>query len=231
MKLYGGVNLIEKGLTNSLRAMHLQSELLAISNENIYGFDKVGYQRKDPVVSSFSEFLGVHGLSTAVDDSVGRIIVSDSPLDLAIAKKGYFQYQTPDGVRLTRDGRFKYDKDGNFLTLDNSKVLANDGTPIKFHVVPQKPTDVKVEANGDVSVFNPKTCKLEYVATLSVVSSRGVAVLNPDVKQGYNENSNVSLATEFMQVMPIKRNFEANRQMFIMQNNLLSSALQELGKA
>ena len=52
MKLYGGVNLIENGLTNSLRAMHLQSELLAISNENVNGFDKVGYQRKDPVVSS-----------------------------------------------------------------------------------------------------------------------------------------------------------------------------------
>jgi len=231
MKLYGGVNLIESGLTNSIRAMHLQSELLAISNENVNGFDKVGYQRKDPVVSSFSEFLGVHGLSTAVDDKVGRISTSESPLDCAIAKKGYFQYLSPDGVRLTRDGRFRYDKDGNFLTLDNAKVLANDGTPIKLHIVPKQDTDIKIKENGDISVFNYKTGKLEYVATLSVVSSNGVAVLNPDIKQGYNEFSNVSLATEFLEIMPIKRNFDANRQMFIMQNNLLSSALQELGKA
>ena len=72
---------------------------------------------------------------------------------------------------------------------------------------------------------------MEYVATISVVSSEGVAVLNPDIKQGYNEYSNVSLATEFLEIVPIKRNFDANRQMFIMQNNLLSSALQELGKA
>lgn len=231
MKLRGGINLIENGITNSLRAMHVQSELLAISNDNVHGFDKVGYQRKDPVVSSFTEFLGVHGLSTAIDDQVGRISASESQLDFAIAKKGYFQYLSPDGVKLTRDGRFKVDKNGNLLTLENSNVLANDGTPIKMHVVPQKDTDVKVEPNGDLFVFNPNTCKLEYVATMSVVSSRGIAVLNPDIKQGFNEYSNVSLATEFMEIVPIKRNFEANRQMFILQNNLLSSALQELGKA
>ena len=40
----------------------------------------------------------------------------DGTYDELIAKKGYFQYLSPDGVRLTRDGRFKYDKDGNFLT-------------------------------------------------------------------------------------------------------------------
>ena len=231
MKLYGGVNLIENGLTNSLRAMHLQSELISISNENVNGFDKIGYQRKDPVVSSFSEFLGVHGLSTAVDDQVGRISKSECPLDFAITKKGYFQYLTPEGVRLTRDGRFRYDKYGNFLTLDNSQVLANDGTPIVLPIVPQKESDVRVEPNGDLSVYNYQTGKMEYVATISVVSSEGVAVLNPDIKQGYNEYSNVSLATEFLEIVPIKRNFDANRQMFIMQNNLLSSALQELGKA
>lgn len=231
MKLHGGINLIENGLTNSLRAMHVQSELLAISNENVHGFDKVGYQRKDPVVSSFTEFLGIHGLSTAIDDQVGRITATESPLDFAIAKKGYFQYLSPDGVRLTRDGRFKLDKEGNLLTLENSKVLANDGTPIKLHIVPQKDSDVKVEPNGALYVFNPNTCKMEYVATMSVVSSKGIAVLNPDIKQGFSEYSNVSLATEFMEIVPIKRNFEANRQMFILQNNLLSSALQELGKA
>ena len=85
----------------------------------------------------------------------------------------------------------------------------------------QKESDVKVEPNVECYVFNPNTCKLEYVATMSVVSSRGIAVLNPDIKQGFNEYSNVSLATEFMEIVPIKRNFEANRQMFIMQNNLL----------
>ena len=98
MILKGGLNFVENGLTTSIRAMHLQQEQFAIHNENVTGFDKIGYQRKDPVVSSFSEWIGVHGLSKAVDDSIGRITMTQKPLDFAIAEKGYFQYQTPGGI-------------------------------------------------------------------------------------------------------------------------------------
>ena len=55
MKLRGGINFFENGLTTNVRAMHLQSEMLGIINGNITGFDKVGFQRKDVVVSSFAE--------------------------------------------------------------------------------------------------------------------------------------------------------------------------------
>ena len=162
MKLRGGVNFFENGLTTSIRAMHLQTEIFGIINENYNSFDKVGFQRKEPVVSSFAEYIGVHALSKATDDSIGRIGHSNNPLDLAIAAKGYFQYQSPDGTKITRDGRFKLDKEGNLLTLENFHVLANDGTPIKLPVVPEKLEDVKVFKNGDVKVFNKATNKLEY---------------------------------------------------------------------
>ena len=79
MRLNSGIFYNDTGITNSIRAMHLQSELLGIRNENVSGFDKIGYQRKEPVVSSFTEFMGVHALSTTVDDKVGRISVSDNP--------------------------------------------------------------------------------------------------------------------------------------------------------
>ena len=58
MKLRGGINFFENGLTTNVRAMHLQSEMLGIINGNITGFDKVGFQRKDVVVSSFAEYIG-----------------------------------------------------------------------------------------------------------------------------------------------------------------------------
>ena len=60
MKINGGIRFVERGITASIRAMHVDSELISITNENITGFDKVGYQRKDAVVSSMTEFLGVH---------------------------------------------------------------------------------------------------------------------------------------------------------------------------
>ncbi len=229
MIIHGGIRFCEKGLTTSLRAMHVQSELLGMYNDNVTGFDKIGFQRKDPVVSSFTEFIGVHGLSQTIDDKVGRIAMSDNPLDLAIANKGYFQIQNDEGVKLTRDGRFKLDKEGNLLTLEDAKVLSNAGVPIKLPVVPEKIDDVKINAKGMVSVLNRKTHKLEFAGHIGVVDSNGVAVLDPQVKQGYNEYSNVSLQNEFIGMMPIIRNFEANRQIFMIQNQNLQKVISQLG--
>ena len=118
MQINGGVRFCEQGMKASIRAMHVQSEILGMINENVVGFDKIGYQRREPIVSSFTEFIGVHGLSSTVDDQVGRIMVSKNPLDITMANKGYFQIQTPEGVQLTRDGRFKLDREGNLLNLE-----------------------------------------------------------------------------------------------------------------
>ena len=49
------------------------------------------------------------------DDKVGRISVSPNPLDIALANKGYFQTETENGVKLTRDGRFKIGKRRNLI--------------------------------------------------------------------------------------------------------------------
>ncbi len=231
MKINGGVRFCELGVRSSIRAMHVATELLGITNENVTGFDKVGYQRKEAVLSSFSEYLGVNGISKNVDEKVGRIMVSEKPLDIALANKGYFQIQTPYGVQLTRDGRFKLDKDGSLLTLEDNKVLSDSGVPIKLHRVPEDLKEVVVNRKGTVSIFNKQTRKLESVANLGIVDSNGMAVLSPDVKQGYNEYSNVSLQNEFLAVMPTVRNFEANRQMFIMNNTNMQKAISQLGSA
>lgn len=231
MKINGGIRYCEKGLTASLRAMHVQSELIGMYNENVGGFDKIGYQRQEPVVSSFTEFLGVHGLSKTTDDKVGRIAMSENPLDFALANKGYFQIQTKDGIKLTRDGRFKLDKQGNLLTLEDDKVLSNAGVPIQLPVVPEQIKDVRVNAKGLVSVLNRKTNKFENAGVVGVVDTNGVVVMNPEVKQGYNEYSNVSLQDEFIGMMPIIRNFEANRQIFMIQNQNLQKVISQLGQA
>jgi flagellar basal body rod protein FlgG len=231
MKISTGIRYCEPGIRASIRAMQVSNEILGITNENVSGFDKVGYQRKDAVVSSFTEYLGVNGVSTNVDERVGRIQASERPLDIAIATKGYFQIDTKNGVKLTRDGRFKLDKDGNLLNLDEGKVLSDSGVPIKLPFVPDDVKQIQVDSKGRVSVFNPKERKLNYVATLGVVDSQGMAVMHPDVKQGYNEYSNVSLQNEFLAVMPTVRAFEANRQIFIMQNTNMQKAISQLGSA
>lgn len=231
MRINGGIFYNENGLTQSIRAMHLDSELIGISNENVGGFDKIGYQRKEAVVSSFAEFLGVHALSTTRDDKVGRINVSPNPLDIALANKGYFQTETKDGIKLTRDGRFKIGKDGTLLTLEDAQVLSNAGTTIKFPFIPQDLKQVKIDRSGKVSIFDPDKNKIITVGQLGVVDSNGVMVMDPNVKQGYNEYSNVALQEEFIKMMPIMKNFDANRQMFMLQNSNLGKAISQLSNA
>lgn len=231
MQINGGIRFCEQGMKASIRAMHVQSEIIGMINENVAGFDKVGYQRKEPVVSAFTEYIGIHGLSSAIDDQVGRIMVSQNPLDITLANKGYFQVQTQEGVKMTRDGRFKLDKYGNLLNLEDCPVLSDSGMPIKLPVVPGSPKDVVVNSKGKISVYDKNSNGMLEAGYIGVVDSNGMAVLNPEVKQGYNEYSNVSIHNEFMAVKPVVRNFEANRQIFMMESSNLQRVIQQLGSA
>ncbi len=230
MKFFGGIYFDQRGLSTSIRGMHMQTSQINNIAQNITGFDKPGYQRIENVVSSFSEYIGVHGLSTVVDDSVGRIYSTGHTLDLALAKKGYFQYETPNGIKLTRDGRFRMDKEGYLLTNENYKVLSKDGSPIRFSNIPDDIKNVKINTSGDIEVFNKKNGKMEYIASLGIVDKEGQISDETDVRQGYIESSNVRSETEIFELVPMKRNFQANRQMFITQNNMLNKTIQSLSQ-
>lgn len=230
MIIKGGIDYFESGLTSTLRAMHLQTEIIAINAQNINGFDKVGYQRKDPVVSSFTEYVGCHALSTAIDDQPGRISKSQNPLDLAISNKGYFQVLGKEGIRLTRDGRFHYDKDGYLLTLENEKVMSNDGVPIVLPCVPDTPNDIVIDLTGNIKVVDRANNKVVNAGVLSVVSTNGAAVLDPGVRQGFTEDSNVVLSQEAMEAYPVRKTFDANRMMFQQYYNLVSTAVSRLSQ-
>ena len=103
---------------------------------------------------------------------------------------------------------FKITKNGEILALDGSKVLTDMGEPLVLPVVPEKLEDISIDLNGVVRVLNTKTRKFETAGTLSVVTQDGIAVMAPNVRQGYNEYSNVNLQTEFMQrVDMLKKQF------------------------
>lgn len=231
MLIRGGIRFTDNGLKTAIKAMQVQQEIVGITNQNVGGFDKVGYQRREPVISSFTEFLGVAGVSKTVDDQVGRISTSQSKLDFAISNKGYFQVQDREGIKMTRDGRFKVDKQGNLLTLEDQKVLSNSGVPIKLHLLPETENDVVVNRKGQLSVFNHKTNKLENVATLGVIDSNGAAVTNPEIMQGYLEYSNVAIQNEFLNLMPTLKAYDANRQMFMIENSVLQKTISQLSSA
>jgi flagellar basal-body rod protein FlgF len=221
------------GLTISTKAMHTQMVQLNTHTDNIANFGVPGYQKKRPVVTSFAEFLGPNAVSEAVDTEIGRLRKSGQPLDLALNSQGYFQRVSNAGtVELTRDGRFQLDKDGWLRSLDGKKILSSAGTPIRFSTMPVNPSkEVKVSPEGDIQLYNPSTGKSIAMGRLGIANAQGAAAGPADVRQGYVEDSNVLLQQEYVAIMPLRREFEGNRQMFILQNDALSRMIQELGRA
>ncbi len=230
MKLHGGIHFNGNGIQSSVNAMTLINKNANILNDNIVGYNKVGYQRKVPVISSFADVLGPHALSINKDEKVGRIKITKKPLDIALGNEGYFQVKTGNGIKLTRDGRFKLDKDGNLLTIENFKVLSKEGIPIKFKKVPKNIEDIKISSDGQVQYTDPQNLKVYDGGYISAVSSSGSQIRNPEMKQGYLEESNVALQQEVYNMIPLRRSFTVNTELFKIQNDALTKTLQELGK-
>lgn len=221
------------GLTISTRAMHTQIQILSTHTDNIANFGVPGYQKKRPVVTSFAEYLGPNAVDSVVDTEIGRLRASGMPLDTALNSKGYFQRVLESGaVELTRDGRFHLDAEGWLRSVDGKKILSTSGEPLRFSVMPKNlAKEVKISQEGDVQLFNVRTGEYRLMGRLGVVNEQGTAADVPDIRQGYVEDSNVFLQEEYVALMPLRREFEANRQMFILQNDALSRMIQELGRA
>lgn len=221
------------GLTTSIKSMHTQMAMLNIHTDNIANFGIPGYQKKDAVLTSFAEYLGPNAVDTATSTEIGRLRKSGNTLDLALNSKGYFQRINAQGaVEMTRDGRFQLDKDGFLRALDGKQILSAAGTPLQFPVIPEDlEKQVKITPNGEVLIFDPKKGEAVSAGRIGVANEKGTAADVVDIKQGYSEDSNVMLQEEYTAIMPLRRQFEANRQLFIIQNDALSRMIQELGRA
>ncbi len=82
-----------------------------------------------------------------LDMAQGALQNTGNPLDLAIEGQGFFQIQTANGLRYTRDGSFHRSRAGLLVTAKGEPVLSSSGKPI-----PVPPGEVSVGANGVLSV-------------------------------------------------------------------------------
>ena len=77
----------------------------------------------------------------------GQLQLTGNPLDLAISGEGFFQIQTANGLRYTRNGSFHRTPGGLLVTSDGDPVLSTAGQQIQ---VP--PGEVSIGASGAISV-------------------------------------------------------------------------------
>ena len=110
----------------------------------------------------------------------GALALTGNPLDLAIEGEGFFQVQTPNGLRYTRDGNFHRTPGGLLVAADGATVLSVTGKPI-----PVPPGDPSVGANGALSVAGG------VVATIGVFKFPSGADLTPEGSNRYVAASGV----------------------------------------
>src|ERR1700752_149173 len=98
------------------RQMVLRRQLDIVAN-NIANADTAGFkvesllQKTDPAEPAYTlqgprpvKFVGEAGVMR--DFGQGSLRTTGAPLDLAIEGQGFFQVQSPNGPRYTRDGNF-----------------------------------------------------------------------------------------------------------------------------
>lgn len=173
-------------LYTGVSGLAAQGEALGVIGDNIANANTVGFKAsraefQDIVSKSLKGILGGNQVGRGVKIGAvnpvlvqGNVDATEKATDLAIAGDGYFTLKGTDGESFTRDGSFKFDKEGYLVTNDYQRVqgfqtddkgmIINKLGDIRFPraLTPAKATTkVKMDLNLDsrtqsTKVFDPK---------------------------------------------------------------------------
>jgi flagellar basal-body rod protein FlgG len=188
-------------------------------------------QSQQTVSAGLQIGLGTKSAATEIIMTQGDLNETDNPLDLAIQGTGFFQVSMPDGtIQYTRAGTFHLNNQGTIVTTDGNPILPNIS-------IPSNAVSVTITQYGVVNATlagqqNPSQLGQIQLATFvnpggltsngsnlfsTSLSSGDPVLANPGgpeglgtLQQGYLENSNVDVVTEFVQMVLAQRAYEAN---------------------
>jgi flagellar basal-body rod protein FlgG len=178
---------------------------------------------------------------TVIDSSQGELEPTGSPLDVAIEGRGFFAVEDHDGTRLTRNGQFALDREGNLILSNENgqKVLDSRRQPIKL-----EPTGgVSIGPDGTITQHEQPVAQLGVfdVVDSSRLTKQGATLLAPGNQElvpaetatlhgEFLERANVDPAVELAALMDTQRQLEANANMIRYQDQTLSKLVNEVGK-
>ncbi|MBU6444365.1 MAG: flagellar basal-body rod protein FlgF [Alphaproteobacteria bacterium] len=181
----------------------------------------------------------VQDAGTVSDLTEGKLDHTGAPYDLAINGKGYFQIQTANGTRYTRDGHFLLNSDGELVTASGDPVLG-DGGPV---TVTPNDGDIHIADDGTVSGKQGQISKISLVdfpndqalvkdgTNLYSTTQAPTQVTNSQILQGTIEASNVQPVVEISRMLEIMRAYQATTSLTKSQSDLKLQAIDKLGSA
>jgi flagellar basal-body rod protein FlgG len=175
--------------------------------------------------------LGTRASATEVIQAQGDFNQTGNTLDLAIQGQGFFQVQLPNGTTAyTRAGSFHMNNQGTMVTSNGDQLLP----PI---TVPSTATNLTISQYGVVSATLPGQAAAATLGTIQLanfanpggLTANGGSLFSPTsasgnaitdapggssgvgtLQQGYLENSNVDVVSEFVQMILAQRAYESN---------------------
>lgn len=232
------------------RQMTLRKELDVVAN-NIANADTAGFKveslmvANDPATPPATpgappiQFSIDNGL--ARDFSQGALRQTGASLDLGLRGDGFFQVQTANGTRYTRDGRFALDGQGRIVTAAGDPVLSDGGAPLALDPTKGAPL---IGADGTITQGNQTAGKIGvvrfasqaalqkdgggYFENVSNIASQPAQ--GSKIEQGMVESSNVNPIAQITRLIEVSRAYEQIANIMDGNGSLYNEAIQRLGK-
>ncbi len=236
------------------RQMTLKREMDVIAN-NIANSDTTGFKvesimlREDVEQPTLKASAGssppekitfVHDAGVARDFAQGPLRQTGGTFDLGLTGDGFFQVQTANGNRLTRDGRFNTNAQGQLVDKTGNPVLSNGGQPIRLDPTksaPQIAHDGTISQDGVIagkvgvfSVPDRNALGKEGGGLFDPTGQTPVADPKTTIQQGMIENANVDAIQQMTRMIAVSRAYEQVSNMMNETSQTSDESIQRLGK-
>ena len=253
----GDIYIAAAGALACERRLQLISNNLANANTAGFKMDRGHMKQIDPAdlpslsaqnpdeLATTRAHLFWNNFSMYTDHSSGALKRTDNKFDLALAGRGFFCVQTPDGVHYTRKGEFTLDSEGVLVTSEGFPVLGEGGEiTIKSTLNPHQFAKFVVDEQGNIAVDGQQVDSLRIVDfeqdhlltkagdTLFAPPAAGLAeAAAEDVKvsQGFIESSNVDSVKMMTEMIEVLRGYESYQKVIQNADETYSQAINEVG--
>lgn len=226
----------------------IQQKNLDIIANNLANANTVGYKGDMPVFRTFNASRQVPPAWTpdfvaltdqAVDFSQGPLMKTENPLDIAIAGEGFFEIQTPQGLRYTRKGDFAITDDGNVVTQGGDFLMGEEGPVVLTE------GEIDIDQEGVIWVDGNRQQRIRVVTfpgTDTLVKEGDATFAWPgkgsevrlsdqvDVRQGYLESSNVNPVREMVHMIDAIRTYEVQQKVIHSFDDTRRKVVEEVGR-
>ena len=253
-----------RGIYTAAAGMVGETFRLETSANNLANVNTPGYKRDVAVFRSFSELLirrvndldpgplrssavrsqvlgrlgtGAYIERIQVDQSPGAARRTDNPKDVAIEGEGFFQLETPGGVRFARslsltsvqgvlsaNGYPVLGENGRILLTGDDFTVDQTGTVSSGGAIGGRLAVVKFPSPGDLA----KQGETLFAPTPG--SGQPEPATEAKLEPGFLEAANVNPVTEMVEMVSVMRAYEANQKALQAQDQSLDKLINEVAR-